>query len=358
MENIFGRYGKLIVLLVVVLVQVVGLAVQVERKTDEGSSRLIRVWAISAITPVQKGIIGSGQWVRGLWGNYFYLRGVRNENERLKDEIERMRIEQVRLNEQAAQAQRVLSLLEFKQNFISQTVAAQVIGSSGSELSRLIYIDKGSNQGIQPDMPVITPDGIVGKVVNVFPGSAQVLQINDQSSGVGAILGSSRLHGILKGTSNGETMLHYIMSDESIKPGDQVITSGGDRIFPKGLPVGIVTQVDPGPELFLNIRVKPAADLNRLEEVLVVTAMAEQQAPATEQQAITRASDILAERLPGVKPKAPEIIPGAQPGTLTPSGTQPKPQPSAATTDEAARAAPQTPVPPAAPPTQGNGEPQ
>src|SRR5208337_3416282 len=141
------------------------------------------------------------------------------------------------------------------------------IGSSGSEQSRVLYIDKGARDGLKLDMAVITPTGIVGKIVQVYPNSAQVLPINDQFSGVGVALKDSRLQGILKGAPNGATTIQYIMSDEKVVPGEEVITSGGDRIFPKGLPVGTVVSVAPGKDLFLNIRVIPAAQLDRLEDV-------------------------------------------------------------------------------------------
>jgi rod shape-determining protein MreC len=145
----------------------------------------------------------------------------------------------------------------------------------------------------------------VGKVVQVFPDSSQVLPINDQFSGVGAALKSSRLQGILKGAPNGATTLQYVMSDEKVEPGEEVITSGGDRIFPKGLPVGKVVSVEPGKDLFLNIRVVPAARLDQVEEVLVVTKILERE-PDTKDLGPLRASDILAERLPTV-PAKPEV---------------------------------------------------
>ena len=119
------------------------------------------------------------------------------------------------------------------------------------------------------------PAGIVGKIVQVADNWSQVLPINDQFSGVGAALKDSRLQGILKGTPNGATTLQYIMSDEKVMPGEDVITSGGDRIFPKGLPVGKVASVEPGKDLFLNIRVVPSARLDQVEEVLVVTKITE-----------------------------------------------------------------------------------
>ena len=216
-----------------------------------------------------------------------------------------MKLEQARLSEDANMARRIQTLLAFKEQYVENTVAAQVIGTSGSEQSRVLYIDKGSSDGIKPDMAVITPTGIVGKIVQVFPGSSQVLPINDQLSGVGAALKDSRLQGILKGAANGTTTLQYIMSDEPVKPGEEVITSGGDRIFPKGLPIGTVASVEPGKDLFLNIRVIPSARLDRLEEVLVVTKIQEKLPDAKDLGPI-RASDILSERLPGV-PVTPNV---------------------------------------------------
>ena len=192
-----------------------------------------------------------------------------------------MRLEQVRLSEDATQAHRLQALLAFKEQFIAKTVPAQVIGSSGSDLSRSIYIDKGSNDGVAPDMAVITAGGIVGKVLRVYPSTSLVLMINDQSSGVGVMLEKSRLQGVLRGTPNGELVLERVMSDETVTPGETVLSSGGDQIFPKGLPVGTVSKVSPGREMFLSIKVKAAADLSRLEEVLVVTEKLEQ-APVAE----------------------------------------------------------------------------
>ena len=277
MESVLGRYKNLIVLACVLVAQVLGLAVQVKRTTDTQSTRLIRIWAVSSVTPFEKVLnwVHGGSW--NLWHNYFYLRGVRAENRELKAEIERLRLDQVRLNEDAAQARRLQALLSFKEQFISQTLPAQVIGSGGSEQSRIVYIDKGQHDGLKPDMAVITVDGIVGKVLKVFGSTSQVLLIDDQSSGVGAILEKSRLQGILRGTSAGEVVLERIMTDNPVQPGEEVRTSGGDRIFPKGLPVGTVTRVGNGSDLFLSIRVRPAANLSKLEEVLVVTKLVEQE---------------------------------------------------------------------------------
>src|SRR5882724_2067973 len=318
MESVLGRYRNLIILVGVLFLQVLGLATQVKRTgNDEEHTRLIRIWVVAAVTPFERGLVWIQNGTGNLWHNYFYLRGVRAENRQLKQQIEQMRLEQVRLSEDAAQARRLQALLAFKEQFISHTVAAQVIGSSGSDLSRIVYIDKGENAGIRKDMAVITSDGVVGKVLLVYPSVAQVLVINDQSSGVGALLEKTRLQGVLRGTANGEVALERVMSDEQVVVGEPVLTSGGDQIFPKGLPVGTVTNVSAGKDLFLNIKVKPAADLSKLEEVLVLTEKRERESSA-EETGHVRAADILAQRLPSVPDK-----PAAD--SKAASGTSPKP---------------------------------
>lgn len=327
MESVLGRHRNLIIFLGVLFLQALGLAVQVKRGgPDEQDTRLIRVWVVDAITPFERAFVRLQNGAGDLWQSYFFLRGVRAENRRLYEQIEQMRLDQVRLSEDAEQAHRLQQLLAFKEQVIAKTVPAQVIGSSGTDLSKSIYIDKGSDDGVGQDMPVITASGVVGKVLRVYPSTALVLLINDQSSGVGALLEKSRLQGVVHGTPNGELMLEHIMSDEKVAPGEIVLSSGGDEIFPKGFPVGTVTNVSPGKEMFLNIKVKPAADLNRLEEVLVVTAKQERESIAGNG-GRTRAADILAQRLPSVPDKP---VTAAVPGGLitaaggAQSGTQAK----------------------------------
>jgi rod shape-determining protein MreC len=342
MESVLGRYRNLVILVGVLFLQVLGLAMQVKRAgNDAENTRLIRIWAVGAITPFERILVWGQNSTGNLWHNYFYLRGVRAENRQLKDQIEQMRLEQVRLSEDAAQARRLQTLLAFKEQFISRTVAAQVIGSSGSDLSRIVYIDKGENAGITRDMAVMTSDGIVGKVLVVYPSVSQVLLISDQSSGVGVLLEKTRLQGVLRGTANGEVELERVMSDEQVPVGETVLTSGGDQIFPKGLPVGKVTKVANGKDLFLNIKITPAANLSKLEEVLVLVEKKERQATA-EGGVRVRAADILAQRLPSVpdKPAADaKPVEGAAKAGVKPASTStaPKGAGTATTTAPAAR---------------------
>jgi rod shape-determining protein MreC len=322
MENFFTRYKNPLALMAVLFIQVVALATQVKRpegakpgSTGSGT-RLIRVWTVTAFTPVEKVFVSTGRFFRNGWHNYADLRGARQQNKELQDEVARLQMEQVRLKQDADQARRLQVLLDFKEKFIAKTLAAQVIAFSGTEQSRLITIDKGSRDGIKPDMAVITPDGIVGKVKDVFKWSSQVLLVNDHDSGAGVILENSRLQGIVKGTPLGELQINDIMSDEKVEPGEHVITSGGDRIYPKGYSVGtvIASTPDHDNDPFLIIKIKPAADLNRLEEVLVITDMADNSRAASNGPEPMRAADILSQRLPSV----PKVDPNAP---KTPGGT-------------------------------------
>jgi rod shape-determining protein MreC len=319
MESVLSRYRNLIVLVGVLFLQVLGLAMQVKRGSNQAQdTRLIRVWAIDVLTPFERGLLWIENSSGNVWHNYFYLRGVRAENRQLKEQIEHMRLEQVRLGQDAAQAHRLQYLLAFKEQYVAKTVAAQVIGSSGTDSSRVIYIDKGEKAGIARDMAVITADGIVGKVLLVYPSVSQVLLVSDQSSGVGVILEKSRLQGVLRGNVNGEVDLERVMKDEEVSPGETVLTSGGDQIFPKGLPVGTVEQVEKGKDVFLNIKVKPAASLSKLEEVLILVEKRER-AVTAEDKSPLRAADILAQRLPSVPDKS--ASPAAGTTTAPATGT-------------------------------------
>ena len=373
MENLMGRYRNITILGAVILLQILGLAIQIKRQSDDegDSTRLIRVWTVGAVTPFEKLFVRAQNGASNVWHNYFYLRGVRQQNRGLQQQIQDMQIKEARLQQDAEQAHRLQLLLGFKETYIAKTVAAQVIGSSGSDQSRLLYIDKGSDDGVKRDMAVITASGVVGKVVNVVNGStAQVLLINDQNSGVGIILEQSRLQGVLKGKASGELVLEQIMSEEDVKVGDRVLTSGGDQIFPKGLPVGTVSRVIRGSE-FLQVVVQPLAALNHLEEVLVIT-QKEDHEPASLAGNPVRAADILAERLPSV-PDAPsegakaagseanaakpagvlKTVPKAAAGTSTAEGGAPV----AARKVQAAPAATQPAVPVASQPSPASSGP-
>ena len=338
MDSFILRYRNLLVLLALLLAQIIGLAVQV-RRTDSGRNtldpgdmsgvRLIRLWADVVVTPPEQLSHWAKLGTESLWQNYLDLRSIREQNQELQKTIDRLRLEQASLLEDAKQGVRLQSLMDFQQKYIYKTMAAQAIGSSGSDTSRVFYIDKGSAEGLDRDMAVLTADGIVGKVREVFPHSAQVLAINDQTSGAGVILETTRIRGILRGNARGQLQIVGILKDDRIKPGEKVLTAGGDMIFPRGLPVGVVEKVvlDPDRDSFIDVIVTPAAHLDRLDEVLVITSTLPRFSPEQQQdlaasealkgaeaEAIKeqkKASEIMAERLPGLTD--PNLPPEQQP---------------------------------------------
>ena len=345
MENFFSRYKNPLALMAILFIQIVALATQVKRPESStgsaasGGTRLIRVWTVTAISPLERALVSTGSFVRRNFHNYIDLHNVRKQNEELQDQIAQLKLEQVRLQTDADQAKRLRTLLGFTQHFVGKLMPAQVIGTSGTELSRTIQIDKGWNNGVKVDMPVITPDGLVGKIKDVFPYASLVLLVSDRDSGAGVILENSRLQSVLHGTPNGDLRLSDLMADENVAPGEQVVTSGGDGIFPKGLPVGTVSRVAPDRDNqpFLAVTVKPAADLSRLEEVLVVTSIAQDRSTPTSEAGSVRAADILSERLPSV-PKPADAKKAAAAKSSSPSSASP------AATSHAGTAAPARPA--------------
>ena len=354
MESFIARYRNLVVLLALLMAQLAGLAVQVHRtssgtstldSTDPSGVRLIRLWANAVISPPERLIHLGGMGVAGLWSNYIDLLHVRQQNQDLEQTVGRLRLEEAALLEDARQGQRLRALLGFQQRYIYATLAAQAYGSSGSNRSHVFYIDKGARDGLKPDMAVITADGIVGKVRDVFPHSAQVLAVNDSTSGAGVILETTRIRGILRGDATGRLEVVGVTADQRIQPGEHVLTAGGDLIFPRGLPVGVVEEVerDPDRDGLVDIILKPAAHLDRLDEVLVITSTEPRFSPQEQQDINTsaeessavpaaikdqmKASEIMSEKLPGLID--PNLPPDQQPlyDTSNPNPATRPPQP-------------------------------
>jgi rod shape-determining protein MreC len=264
-----SRHKSLTLLATVVVAQVLLLAAQIKR---ERQVRLIRVWAVELISPLQR----IGSWtVNGAahgWGGYISLRSAQKENETMRADLDRLKVRNAELEGRALEADRLAALLNFRTaHNDAPMIAAHVIGASPDSASLIVNIDRGSRDGVRRDMGVITPDGVVGKIFAVYPDISQVLLMGDKESGVGALLADTRTQGPVKGTGTPLLSLEYISSDEKVTAGETVLTSGQDRIFPKDLPVGQVVDFSSDPKSpFMKIRVRPAAHLDRLEEVLVL----------------------------------------------------------------------------------------
>lgn len=267
MVAIPSRHKSLVLLGGVILLQVLMLAVQIKRDSE---GRLIRVWTVGAVSPFERAGSSSFGWFRTTWRRYFALQNTTRENEQLRRENDALKLQIAQLQGKAAEADRLAALLNFRQSHGNvPMIGARVIGTGGGTASLMIQLDRGERDGIRKNMGVITPDGVVGKVVESYPHASQVLLLTDKESGVGAMLADSRIQSPVGGQGEPLLVMKYVPNDDEVNPGERVITSGMDRIFPRDLPVGTVAEVKPG-NPFKQIRVKPAANLERLEEVLVL----------------------------------------------------------------------------------------
>jgi rod shape-determining protein MreC len=250
-------------------IQILLLAAQVKRDQDV---RLIRVWAVEIVAPLGRSATWIVDGIRGGWTNYIGVRSLGRDNVQLRAEVDRLKLRNAELEGRAAEADRLAGLLDFrKRNDDVPMLSARVIGASPSNSGRVAFLDRGSRDGLALDMGVITPEGVVGKVIAVYPATSQVLLVNDKESGVGALLGDTRTQGPVRGSGDPLLSMEYVAKEVKVRLGETILTSGQDRIFPKDLPVGIVQSTDPDPHSpFQKIVVKPSARLDQLEEVLVL----------------------------------------------------------------------------------------
>jgi len=268
MDAIFNRYRSyrsLVVLVVVVMAQVLYLAYQVRTHNDE---RLIRVWAVSAVTPMAGIVEAVRHNTIGFLKDYFYLLDVRDQNRRLKSDNDKLRMENVFYRNQLNTAEHARALTLFQAKTPSRTVAARVIGDSTVSTAKAVFIDRGSTSNIEKGMAVVTPDGIVGKVAAVYPLVAQVLLVTDSTFKVGVESQKGHIHGALN-CGSGKCVVEQIQNEEDVAVGEWFYTSGEDRIFPKGFPVGTVISVQPGQGM-KDVRLNLSGAPGGAEEVLVV----------------------------------------------------------------------------------------
>ncbi len=276
METLFSRYRHTVVLIAALFCQLMVLAWQVKRPNSDVP--LIREWFQALLLPTEKAAVVGFRGVAGIWDDYIALRGARQETLELEEQLKQQKLLNHQLREQVQELRRLQALVGFQRQSPLKTVAARVIGFSFSGTSRVLFINKGREDGLKINLPVLTPAGIVGKIQRVFRSSAQVLMITDTESGAGCLLETSRIHGLLKGQNGDFCQLRYVLNDEKVEAGERVFTSGEDGVYPKGLPVGVVAEVRPS-AVFKEIKVRPAAQLDRLEEVLVVVKGEDQEIP-------------------------------------------------------------------------------
>jgi len=280
MEFLLTRYRNLSVLLVAILLQLGLLAYQIKSNQDV---RLIRVWAVSAVTPMARLLQGGSSGISHFFHDYFALRGVREENQQLQARLDKSELENQYLRAQLSTADRASALAIFRTQSQSKTIGAQVTGNTtdtNGTNGTVVIVDRGTSDGIQNGMAVITPEGIVGRVISVYPSASFVRLITDPAFGAGVISQQGHVQGTLKGRGGSTVSIDYIENEEKVEQGEWFYTSGTDGVFPRGLKVGQATQVRAG-KTRKEIILTPSGLQGGLEDVLIVIDAVHGTIPAT-----------------------------------------------------------------------------
>ena len=242
--------------------------------TDRGARQrgafLDRIFSV-AVTPVQDAVLGTYNVVASVFQDYFFLVGVKKENEALRDAVTALTEENNRLTEDLLLSSRLKELLVYKETLPFSTIASDILAYNIDRWTQTITIDKGAADGVEKEMSVITPLGVVGRVIDVNPGTSRVLLSTDIRSNIEAVVQRTRVKGVVEGNGTGGLVLKYVRELDDVKIGDMIITSGFSGLFPRGIVIGEVSRIEKGVDNFFNyIEVRPGVDLKTLEEVLVV----------------------------------------------------------------------------------------
>lgn len=316
METLVNRFRNITVLLLVIFAQLILLAYQVKNDKDV---RIIRFWAVTAVTPLARTVESVRSGAARFVDTYFWLRGVDEENRRMKTELGRLKLENQFLQTELATADRAKALGAFVSRTPSKMIAARVIGTGGGGASKVFLVDRGSLSGVMKGMAVVTPDGIVGKVFESYPTASQVLQVTDGSFAAGVISQKHHARGILKGMGYATCRVDAVPVEEKVEIGEWFYTSGDDRVFPKGLPAGTVTAIRPAGS-FADITVNPTGLQGGLEEVLIILEGVHQAVPELK----TASSGIyLGPPVPGGADGTPSGTADGETGRVGDGGTKP-----------------------------------
>ena len=241
-----------------------------------GGVSLLQRAILSAVSPVQRGVGAVVAGAAEAWRGYGFHRETYEENRRLEQRLRELEAELQARAPRAQEVEQLRELLQLRKALPLDTVAAQVIGRDGLPWFRTLTLDRGEADGVALDSPVLSPTGVVGRVFAVGPHAARVQVLLDRDSGAGVTVDRSRVAGVVSGqvsaptTGDADLLLKYVPDRADVTVGDLVVTSGLDRIYPKGLVVGRVRFVGQSSGLFRDIRVEPSARFESLEEVLVV----------------------------------------------------------------------------------------
>jgi rod shape-determining protein MreC len=223
------------------------------------------------ISPVQEGLASSKKSISSLWDNYILIVNTGEENAILKKQISRLKSDIFSMEEVRKENLRLKQLLNYSDDIAPERILAQVVGWDSANEFKVIRLNKGTNHGIRVMSPVITDQGLVGYIYRATPNYADVLTILDQNNRIDVVVERTRTHGIVEGVFNFKCALKYVMRNEPVEVGDKLITAGVGGIYPKGVKVGMITDISK--ENFgmtLSIEVVPSVDFDKLEEVLVL----------------------------------------------------------------------------------------
>lgn len=268
------------ILLIALCVLALALLTQQVRTADRRGIGWLGTGIEAALTPAAVLLSRVSDAVGHSWSFLREIGRLRTENTRLAAEVARLREENARLLPAARENARLRTLLAFKQQQPFRTVAARVIGRDPSRWFSSLLVDRGAADGVAHDDPVLTSDGLVGHVIETGGSWARVLLLLDPRSAVGVVVDRSREAGVAEGQGPGVLHLKYLSRDASIQPGDRVVTSGLGQIYPDGLAVGTVVGVArTAGDLFQEATLRPAADFDHLEDVLIVIRQVPSQVP-------------------------------------------------------------------------------
>jgi len=265
---LFKKYLAVIVAFILIAASLVILSQSLRRP---GSPGILKRLVLEVTAPIEQGIHAGLDAVGGAWRRYLFLVGLEEENRQLRNRIAELQGELNTYREMSLEGSRLRKVLALEDSTVYPTVAARVVGKEGSSPFRTILINRGTRDGVKDGLPVIAPDGVVGRVIEASWNYAKVLLVTDYNSNIDALVQGSRAQGILQGGGQRLSRLKYVQRTEEVKVGEAVITSGLGGMFPKGLMLGTVARADKkDPGLFQTIEVVPSVDFSKIEEVLVL----------------------------------------------------------------------------------------
>jgi len=268
MFQYISKNKSLIIVLVVVLASFVWMTSQIR---EPGGPTLLERGVAGLAYPFVVSVDFAAGTARGVWEGYIYLVGLVPENDRLSEENGRLFRENTGLREKLERRSRVEELWTLKEDTGYPAMPARVVGRDSTSWFKSVWVDAGTDDGVAKNMPAVVAYGLVGRVIKPYSGSARVMLITNPGSSVSCMLERSRENGILTGDGSGTCTLSYVDKKSDVAEGDLVITSGLDMVYPKAMPVGVVTTVDrDAPGYFQVVRVKPTADLDHIEDLLIM----------------------------------------------------------------------------------------